>query len=70
MPSYNIKEIKEQFAEIIHKTQAIDKPKLDDLFTQWYARKLSFIENFNDNLIYKYPEKVNIVTKIKIIQLL
>ena len=61
MPSYNIKEIKEQFAEIIHKTQAIDKPKLDDLFTQWYARKLSFIENFNDNLIYKYPEKVNIV---------
>lgn len=57
---YNINEIKEQFKSVIRNSQSIQSPKVDKLFKDWEKNKSYFIECFDGNLIYQYPEKIKI----------
>lgn len=52
--------IKEKFKEVIAYSQCgIPDPKVDDLFNRWLEAKRDFIEAWDGQLIYEWPEKVS-----------
>ena len=53
--SFDIKEIKKQFDEVIRYSQGIENPKTEELFNRFLDAKRDFIELFGGNLIYEYP---------------
>lgn len=54
----NVKQIKEQFDAVIRYSQGINDPQTDELFERWLEAKKDFIEAFNGECIYEYPEEV------------
>ena len=54
----DVKELKQQFKEVIKYSQGIENPKIDVLFTSWYNNKRDFIEAMGGKLIYEYPKKL------------
>ena len=55
----NLKKIKQDFDDVIKYTQSIPDPKTDKLFDVWMECKRDFIELFNGEFIYEFPEKVS-----------
>lgn len=53
--SFDIREIKKQFDEVIRYSQGIENPKTEELFNRFLDAKRDFIELFGGNLIYEYP---------------
>ena len=49
----NVKEIQEQFNQVIAYSQGIDVLNTDNLFKQWFEAKRDFIEAFGGKLIYE-----------------
>ena len=58
MTSITITDIKEAFSKVITYSQGIPNPKIDALFEDWYEAKRQFIEDWNGNFIYEFPEPV------------
>lgn len=58
MTTVEIKNIMEQFKQVISYSQHIENPKVDELFVEWLEAKRDFIEAMGGNLIYEYPEPV------------
>lgn len=54
--SFDIKEIRRQFDEVITYSQGIENPKTEELFNRFLEAKRDYIEVFGGNLIYEYPE--------------
>ena len=52
-------DIQEQFNKVVAYSQGIPEPKTDKLFSDWLEAKRDFIEAFNGQLIYEWPEKVS-----------
>ena len=55
----NLSKIKNDFNEVIRFSQRIPNPKTDKLFDIWLECKKQFIELFNGQYIYEFPEKVS-----------
>jgi hypothetical protein len=48
-----LKEIKQQFSDVIRYSQNIPYPEVDDLFDRWLSGKRDFIEAFDGQLIHE-----------------
>lgn len=55
----NLSKIQEDFNSVIRYSQDIPNPKTDKLFNTWLESKANFIELFNGEYIYEFPEKVS-----------
>lgn len=55
---FDLKEIKQQFMDVISYSQGIEQPNVDALFDNWLEAKRDIIEAMGGRLIYQYPEKV------------
>ena len=53
--SFDIREIRRQFDEVIRYSQGIENPKTEELFNRFLDAKRDYIELFGGNLIYEYP---------------
>ena len=57
---YDIEQIKRQFSEVIHYSQYISDPYIDELFSQWETSKKKFIDRFG-GLVYEWPQPVEFI---------
>ena len=54
----NRAEIKDSVKKVIQYSQGIEDPQVDELLDNWLEAKRDFIELFNGELIWEYPEKI------------
>ena len=65
--AFDIEQIKADVSQVISYSQDIPIPKADELINNWARAKSYFIKQMGDNLIYEYPEVVqlNLSNKLK-----